>query len=342
MARHYVRLVEEVSKEPGVELRQVEMLSGDERERLLEEFNATAVEVRGGTLPEWFEEQVKKTPEAVAVVYGEEWLSYGELNARANRLARYLIGRGVGPEGVVGIAMERSLELMVGLWGTLKAGAAYLPLDPSYPAARLAQMAGEAGPVLVLSAGSAGDKVRGKAEVVALDDPKTATQWSRFGGNDITDEERVHPLLPEHPAYVIYTSGSSGDPKGVVICHRELANYLSWAGGSYGSGAGMGTPVNTSLSFDATVTSLFVPMVAGERVALLKEERQLEELAELLGSGAALGLIKVTPGHLRGIQELIGERVGGVRVGRGCRGRGTNQNNSELLVRPQSGNTDGE
>ena len=116
----------------------------------MEEWNETAVEVRGVTLPELFEEQVEKTPEAVAVVYEDSKLSYGELNERANRLARYLFGGGVGPESLVGIAMERSLELIVGLWGTLKAGAAYLPLDRSYPAARLMQMLEEARPVCVL------------------------------------------------------------------------------------------------------------------------------------------------------------------------------------------------
>src|SRR5262249_451844 len=123
----------------------------DERRTLLESFNATSRAVPDATLPELFEAQVERTPDAVAVVFGEATLTYAELNARANQVAHYLIGLGVGPESLVGIALERSLEMVVALVGVIKAGAAYLPLDPEYPEARLAQMLADAAPAFVLS-----------------------------------------------------------------------------------------------------------------------------------------------------------------------------------------------
>src|SRR5262249_46182673 len=140
MARHYVRLLEAAVAAPDVPLHRLEILDPEERYTLLEGFNTATHSVPEATLPALFEEQVERNPEAVAVVFDGESLSYGELNVRANRLAHYLIGLGVGPESLVGIALERSIELVVALLGTLKAGAAYLPLDPDYPEARLAHM----------------------------------------------------------------------------------------------------------------------------------------------------------------------------------------------------------
>ena len=151
MARHYLSLLEAAVAAPEVPLHRLEMLGAQERHILVEGFNATAHAVAETTLPALFEAQVARAPEAVAVIFGQESLSYGELNARANRLAHHLIGLGVGPESLVGIALERSTEMIVALLGTLKAGAAYLPLDPDYPEARLAQMLTDAAPALVLS-----------------------------------------------------------------------------------------------------------------------------------------------------------------------------------------------
>ena len=146
MARHFVRLLEAAVAAPDEPLHRLGFSTPDERHTLLESFNATAHEVPNATLPELFEAQVARTPDAIAVVFGEQALSYAELNARANQLAHHLIGLGVGPEALVGIALERSIEMVVGLVGILKAGAAYLPLDPEYPTARLEQMLTDAAP----------------------------------------------------------------------------------------------------------------------------------------------------------------------------------------------------
>ncbi|MCA1702416.1 MAG: condensation domain-containing protein, partial [Actinobacteria bacterium] len=151
MARHYERLLAAVVAVPDERLYRLDMLSAEERQSLLEGFNATAAPVPEATLAELFEEQVERAPEALALVFGPQRLSYGELNERANRLAHHLIGLGVGPETLVGVALERSVEMVMALLGILKAGGAYLPLDPDYPEARLAYMLADAAPVLVMS-----------------------------------------------------------------------------------------------------------------------------------------------------------------------------------------------
>ena len=180
------------------------------------------------TLPALFEGQVARTPEALALLCGEERLSYGALNARANRLAHWLLAHGVGPERVVGIALERSPEMVVALLATLKAGGAYLPLDPEYPAARLAQMLGEAAPVLVLTSRSVRARLPQELELLALDAPETQAALARAPTHNPTDADRPTPLRPQHPAYVIYTSGSTGRPKGAPNSH------WGWSTGSSG------------------------------------------------------------------------------------------------------------
>ena len=164
---------------------------------------------------------MRRTPRAPALVFDQETLSYAELNRRANHLAHWLIGQGVGPERLVGIALERSAELVVAVLGILKAGAAYLPLDPDYPPGRLAQMLEDAGAVPVLTtAALQGRLPAGAAPLVLLDSDKVRAGVARSPDHDPTNGERTCPLRPEHPAYVIYTSGSTGTPKGVIIEHR--------------------------------------------------------------------------------------------------------------------------
>ena len=211
-------------------LHRLEVLGPEERHTLLKEFNATAHPLPEATLPALFEAQVARTPEALALLCGEERLTYGALNARANRLAHWLLAQGVGPERVVGIALERSPEMVVALLANLKAGGAYLPLDPEYPAARLAQMLGEAAPVLVLTSRSVRARLPQGLELLALDAPETQAALARAPTHNPTDADRPTPLRPQHPAYVIYTSGSTGRPKGVVVERGVLAVFLGGHG----------------------------------------------------------------------------------------------------------------
>ena len=155
------------------------------------------------------------------------WQSdYAELNARANRLARALAGRGAGPERVVALALPRSVDLVVAVLAVAKSGAAYVPLDPDYPAARVEFMLSDAAPALIVTTSQVGAGIAAPGvPVLALDDPGTRDEIARRGSADLTDRDRAMPLLPAHPAYVIYTSGSTGRPKGVAVPHARIANY---------------------------------------------------------------------------------------------------------------------
>ncbi|MFD6941379.1 AMP-binding protein, partial [Streptomyces goshikiensis] len=200
----------------------VEVLGEGERQRLLVEWNGTAAEVPAGTIPELFEAQVARTPDAVAVAGDGVEVSYAELDARANRLARLLVGRGVGPESVVGVCLERGIGLVVTLLAVSKAGAAYLPVDPAYPAERIAFVLQDAAVGLVVTDLGCRDRLPGRDEVggpdvVVLDEPSAVEELAAIDGALLSDVERGGALLAAHPAYVIYTSGSTGRPKGVVV-----------------------------------------------------------------------------------------------------------------------------
>ncbi|MCG0291145.1 AMP-binding protein, partial [Streptomyces sp. PSAA01] len=222
LVARFVRLLEAVVADPEVRLGRVEILSGQERSRLLTEWNGPVLEVPVRSLPALVEAQVARTPEAVALVEGEVSLSYRELNARANRLARLLVGMGVGPERMVALALPRSASQVVALLAVVKAGGAYLPVDPDYPAERISYMVGDAAPALLLTdrATAAGlPGTPGLARVV-LDEEETRARVDALAETDLGDGERLVPLSVDHPAYVIYTSGSTGRPKGVVVTHR--------------------------------------------------------------------------------------------------------------------------
>jgi amino acid adenylation domain-containing protein/FkbM family methyltransferase len=266
---------------PEAPRHQLKALPGGERRRLLEDFNATTHEVPEATLTKLLEAQVARTAGAVALVCEGREISYGELNARANRLAHHLIGLGVGPECLVGICLERSIKMVVALLGVLKAGAAYLPLDPDYPETRLAQMVADAAPAVVLSAAALRGRLPAAAAVLELDAPDLEAALACAPASNPTDRERTCPLRPRHPAYIIYTSGSTGTPKGAVIEHRALVNHMAWMRADY--------PVNvqdrilsrTSISFDAAVWEFWLPLLSGAALCLAPAEAQRDPAALL-------------------------------------------------------------
>ena len=190
-----------------------------ERHTILRDWNDTAHPVPAATLPQLFEAQVARIPDAIAVVYEDASLSYGELDARANQLAHHLRAHGVGPEVVVGLCVERSLDMVVGLIGILKAGGAYLPLDPDYPPDRLAFMLADAGAPLLVTQAAAARAHPGAPRGRHLARRRLARHRPPPVNAPATR------LSPQHPAYVIYTSGSTGLPKGVAVAHRGLHNY---------------------------------------------------------------------------------------------------------------------
>ncbi|MFJ2599072.1 non-ribosomal peptide synthetase, partial [Streptomyces erythrochromogenes] len=226
LADRLVRVLKAVTADPDAAIRSVSVLGVEERRRVLVEWNDTVRGVPDATLPELFEAQVARTPDAVGVVCGGVELSYGELNARANRLARHLVACGAGPERLVAVALPRSVDLFVALLAVLKSGSGYVPVDPEYPADRIAYMLADAEPVLVLTDTSTVDLLPqdSAARCLLLDDPSVQEAVAELGAVDLVDVDRLSSVLPAHPAYVVYTSGSTGRPKGVVVSHVGVAS----------------------------------------------------------------------------------------------------------------------
>ncbi|UNO41478.1 non-ribosomal peptide synthetase [Streptomyces sp. MST-110588] len=311
LAGHVVALVEALTADGATErpMATLPMLTEGERADLTALRTGSGHPLSGETVVELFQAQVVRSPGVAAVVSDGGVLSYAELNARANRLARYLVGLGVGPEDVVAVSMPRSAELMVALYGVLKAGAAYLPVDPEYPAERIAGLLEDARPVCVLTR-SAGDLSVRPAEGtrhLALEDPATGTALAELSAADLSDADRRGGavLRPGHAAYVIYTSGSTGRPKGVVVPHRGLSNYLMWCAGAY-PGIRGGAVLHSSVSFDLTVTTLFAPLTAGGTVYV----SDLDVLDPGLWSGEGRPrptFVKATPSHLPLLESLPAE-----------------------------------
>jgi amino acid adenylation domain-containing protein len=264
MCGHFERLLGAMVASPDLRLSELSLLTAGERQQLLE-WNGTAADFPlERCLHEWIEIQASRTPEVVAVVCEGEALTYGELDARADRLARVLRGLGATEETRVGICVERSLEMMVGLLGILKAGAAYVPLDPSYPADRLAFMLedaqrGLASPLLLTQKRLLSKLPEHSARVVCLDEP---LPW--------IEEEIAGPRDPGHLAYVIFTSGSTGRPKGAMNSHRGIVNRLLWMQQAFGLTPEDRVVQKTPFSFDVSVWELFWPLLVGARLVIAR------------------------------------------------------------------------
>ncbi|WP_203924701.1 non-ribosomal peptide synthetase, partial [Rugosimonospora africana] len=313
LSAHFRRLtgvLGHVVADPGVAVGGIDVLSADERRRVLVEWNGTERVVPQVTVPELFEAQVARTPDAIAVVCDGVGVSYAELNARANRLARHLVGFGLGPERLVALALPRSVEMVVALLAVLKAGGAYLPIDPDYPAERIGFMLADAAPVAVVATRGTcdvlpDDVLPGDVEVprVVVDAAETAAVVAGLPPADLTDADRLHPLTAANPAYVIYTSGSTGTPKGVMVEHRSVANYLSWTTSSY-RGARRVSLVHSPISFDLTVTALYTPLLVGG--TLLLTEPKPDESVNRRGR-YSYTFVKATPSHLSILDTLPDE-----------------------------------
>ncbi len=291
----------------------IDLLTAEERTRLLETWNRTEAPYPSGRcLHQLFEEQVDRTPEAIALAFEDRTMSYAALDAAANRLAHRLIALGVGPDARVAICVERSFAMVIGLYAILKAGGAYVPLDPDHPGVRLSATLADADPSLVLV------DAAGRAALGEALDGRTVLEAEAFdedvfveGAASSTTRPQVPGLTSRHLAYVIYTSGSTGTPKGVMVPHRALVNYVDYAAAHYLDANMLGAVVSSPLGFDATLTTLLPALLVGKRVELLTDgEELLPTLAARLFANDAPRLFKITPAHLDALAFLAPGRVG--------------------------------
>ena len=299
MLEHLGRVLQAVAADPGRRISRLALMGDAERARVAE-WNRTDAEYPARhCIHHLFEAQAARTPDAVAVVFGDDAVTFRALDEGANRLANHLARLGVGAETRVGLCLERGPELMPAILGVMKAGGAYVPMDPAHPAERLAYLLEDSGVSVVLVQ----ERLRGRlpardgTRVIALD-----TLREEIAG------ERAEPPAPaagpENLAYVIYTSGSTGRPKGVAMHHRGVCNYIHWGIAAYGADRGNGSPVFSSMAVDLTITNL-LPLFAGRPVHLLPEESPVEALAAVLRGGPGFGLIKITPIHLGLLNAML-------------------------------------
>jgi len=270
----------------------------------LRHWNDTCADFPQVCAHELFEQQVARAPESIALVFGESLVTYRELNMRANKVAHHLRKRGVGPDALVGVCLERSPDLVVALLAVWKAGGAYVPLDPAYPSERLSFMIDDAQTRVLLTE----EKFRGLFSSAGIRPICLDADWPMLDQENGANPAPV--ARPSNLAYVIYTSGSTGRPKGAMIVHRGLVNYLWWAIRNYRVGPGRSSPVHTSISFDLTVTSLFTPLLAGGKAELLPDDVGAASLLSALLRTGDRSLVKITPAHL----ELLGAQLGPEQV----------------------------
>ena len=264
MAGHIQTLTESLIANPGEMVSQRPMLTEAEQQ-LMAEWAHTSVDYgQSDILPELFEQQVSRTPEAIALSFEDRNLTYDELNRRANKLAHWLQAQGIGPDVLVGVLLERSIEMVVGLLGILKAGAAYVPLDPGYPQERLAFMINDARLPLILTE-------RRLSDLAALAGTRVFYMDSGWGFLSHQSEENpARSVSPDNLAYVIYTSGSTGEPKGAMNTHRAISNRLCWMQAAYNLDAYDRVLQKTPFTFDVSVWEFFWPLITGARLVVAR------------------------------------------------------------------------
>src|SRR5215813_10406743 len=271
---HLQNVLEKICENPGAHVSAIDLLGKEELSQVLFDWNAGRTPYDGPLIHELIQEQAERTPSALAVVCGDQRVTYRELNLRSSLLAWYLRRREIGPESRVAVFMRRAPSLVIALLGVLKAGAAYVPVDPGYPEQRIAFMLQDCGVPLVLVDNDTISRVPVDYERMNI-------------AADLPIEEAPLYSPPEisldHSAYIIYTSGSTGRPKGVVVTHRGLANYLAmWVRSAYPIINGRGSVVSSSIAFDLTVTGIFGPLLAGREIWLVPEDHEMEGLTVLL------------------------------------------------------------
>ncbi|HHJ52564.1 MAG TPA: amino acid adenylation domain-containing protein, partial [Caldithrix abyssi] len=302
MVRHFEKLLTAIVANPDTPIGLLPLIDEQEEKQVLVDWNGTDQPgTFSVTIVDIFERQASQTPDAVAVEYQDQLLTYDQLNKKSNQLAHYLRDKGVGPDTFVGLSVKRSPEMIVAILGILKAGGAYVPLDPSYPSERLKYMLDDSAvPVLVTQEELTSVLPEHQAETVFIDH-----QWQEIARYPEDNPSKV--LEPDHLAYMIYTSGSTGRPKGTMITHRGLTNYLNWTIQAYPLDKGRGSLVHSTIAFDATVTAVFTPILTGKTITLIPDDADLEGLAQALQKYKDFSVVKITPAHLDLLSHQIKE-----------------------------------
>ncbi len=293
MVEHLQMLLQTIAADPDQPLEQLSLLTPRDRKNLFETWNGKAAPYQiTKPIHRIFEEQARTHSEAVALYFNEAAMTYGELNRRSNQLAHFLIKKDIHPDDLVALSLHRSFEMVIAVLGILKSGAAYVPLDASYPKERLDYILNDSGAKLLLTETSLSSIFSDhQTETVLMD-----SQWQ-----EIEREKADFPIVPIDPdnlAYMIYTSGSTGKPKGVLVPHSGLIHYLNWCATAYPLQEGRGSVLHSTLAFDATVSALFTPFLHGKSLTIVPESDDLNLFGETLLKYQDFSMIKLTPAHL--------------------------------------------
>lgn len=293
---HFVKILECAAEDPDLSIGCIDMLTQKEKHQLLNVFNDTELDYpKSLTVHKLFEECAKKNPDAVALVFKDRQMTYGELNEKSDRLARMLVNKGVGKDVIVGLMVERSFDMITGILGVLKAGGAYLPVDPEFPADRINYILNDSGAKILLSTKQLYDRIND-------------SETEHFEFIDIEDESAIDlyedtPLPAGDPhslAYVIYTSGSTGKPKGVMLEHRSVVNFIHGVKNRIEFGADSTILCLTTISFDIFVLETLLPLSVGMRIVIADEKEQINpRLLKKAIVNNKVNMLQITPSRLQ-------------------------------------------